>query len=212
MLPCCLLASIAETSIGNLEVSHRLPAPLVHLPDIGGFSTFATNTPQPIESTDMNNFAMTNSTAAAAPITMSSRELVDFINDSRNSGEATVEHYDLLKKVPLVLGGGAGKFSGTYMDVQGKARPCYNFPKREACLMAMSYSYDLQAKVFDRMTELEAQVTKPAFQLPQTMGQALALAAQQWEMAEAATAKVVLLTAAHICTATQQHRRAPQWQ
>lgn len=24
-------------------------------------------------------------------------------------------------------------------------------PKREACLMAMSYSYDIQAKVFDRM-------------------------------------------------------------
>ena len=27
--------------------------------------------------------------------------------------------------------------------------------KREARLMAMSYSYELQAKVFDRMTELE---------------------------------------------------------
>ena len=48
------------------------------------------------------------------------------------------------------------------------------------------YSVPMRAKVIARWMELEAQVeAKPAFQLPQTMGQALALAAQQWEQIEA---------------------------
>jgi phage antirepressor YoqD-like protein len=37
--------------------------------------------------------------------------------------------------------------------------------------MAMSYSYDLQAKVFDKMTALEAQ--QAVFQVPQTYAEAL---------------------------------------
>jgi hypothetical protein len=51
---------------------------------------------------------------------------------------------------------GAGKFSDTYRHPQnGQVYPSYRFPKREACLMAMSYSYDMQAKVYDKMTALE---------------------------------------------------------
>jgi len=101
----------------------------------------------------------------AETVTMSSLEMVDFINSQRDPREAVLAHSDFLKKVPQVLGECAGSFSGTY-QVPGpkggtRSAPCYRFPKREACLMAMSYSYDLQAKVFDRMTELE-QSTKPA--------------------------------------------------
>lgn len=111
-------------------------------------------------------------------ITMTSLELVDFINGERGEGEAILAHSDFLKKVPQVLGGGAGNFSFTYRDVQNKERPCYRFPKREACLMAMSYSYDLQAKVFDRMTVLEQELaTRQAFTIPQTFTEALRLAA-----------------------------------
>lgn len=95
-------------------------------------------------------------------ITMTSLELVDFINSQRGEGESELRHDHFMAKVPQVLGEtGAPNFRGTYRDVQNKERPCYTFPKREACLMAMSYSYDLQAKVFDRMTTLEAQAAKP---------------------------------------------------
>lgn len=106
----------------------------------------------------------------AIQITMSSLELVEFINADRRAraevfgapfpspGFAKLEHADFLKKVLEVLGAAvAGNFSGYYTASNGKPNPCYRFPKREACLMAMSYSYELQAKVFDRMTELEAQ-------------------------------------------------------
>lgn len=118
-----------------------------------------------------------------SPVTMTSLELVEFINSQRGEGEAKLEHYDFLKKVPQVLGAEvAGNFSCYYKASNGKQNPMYTFPKREACLMAMSYSYDLQAKVFDRMTELEAKVAQPA--IPQTLPEALRLAAEAIERNE----------------------------
>lgn len=99
-----------------------------------------------------------NLTTVNNVVTMSSLELVEFINSQRKAGEAVLAHSDFMKKVPSVLGEGAGNFSDTYVHPQNKqVYPCYRFPKREACLMAMSYSYELQAKVFDRMTQLEEQ-------------------------------------------------------
>ena len=96
-------------------------------------------------------------------VTMTSLELVDYINNEREESDSQLAHSDFMKKVPHVLGEkDAGNFSSIYKDSMNREKPCYRFPKREACLMAMSYSYDLQAKVFDKMTALEQQVAKPA--------------------------------------------------
>ena len=112
-----------------------------------------------------------------ASVTMTSLDLVEFINSQRGEDAPILAHSDFLKKVPQVLGEiGAGNFSFTYRDVQNKERPCYKFPKREACLMAMSYSYELQAKVFDKMTELEETAHRP--QLPDFTNPAVA--ARAW--------------------------------
>lgn len=92
-------------------------------------------------------------------ITMSSLEMVEYINSTRAEGEAKLAHSDFLKKVPMVLGEDAGKFSRIYQDSMNRSKPCYHLPKREACLMAMSYSYELQARVFDHMTALEAKLS-----------------------------------------------------
>lgn len=54
-----------------------------------------------------------------------------------------------MAKVPEVLVDASPNFRGCYKGQNGKELPMYRFPKREACLMAMSYSYDLQAKVLD---------------------------------------------------------------
>ncbi|WP_411887342.1 hypothetical protein [Hydrocarboniphaga effusa] len=98
------------------------------------------------------------------PVTMTSLELVDFINGQRKEGEPELRHDSFMAKVPKVLGRGVQKFLDTYVHPQnGQRYQMYRFPKREACLMAMSYSYELQAGVFDRMTELENQ--KPAKRL-----------------------------------------------
>lgn len=94
---------------------------------------------------------------------MTSLEMVDFINSQRGEGEPEPElrHDHFMAKVPKVLGEeDAPKFRGIYQDAYGREKPCYRFPKREACLMAMSYSYDLQAKVFDHMTALEGRLAQ----------------------------------------------------
>lgn len=92
----------------------------------------------------------------AETITMTSLELVLYINNTRKEGESELRHDHFLAKVPKVLGElAAPKFRGSYKGKDGTPRPMYRFPKREACLMAMSYSYELQAAVYDRMTALE---------------------------------------------------------
>jgi len=136
--------------------------------------------------------------------TMTSLELVEFINADRkeraeeagaqfpSKGFASLAHADLLKKVPEVLAT-AGNFSASYKDSTGRTLPMYRFPKREACLMAMSYSYDLQAKVFDRMTELEARNTPVALPaLPQTFAEALRALADKSEESERQAAALAL--------------------
>lgn len=94
--------------------------------------------------------------STTAVVTMTSLEMVEYINSQRKDGEAKIAHSDFLKKVPIVLGDEvAGKFSCYYKASNGKQNPMYRFPKREATLMAMSYSYELQAQVYDHMTRLE---------------------------------------------------------
>ncbi|WP_369064242.1 Rha family transcriptional regulator [Enterobacter sp. MALB-1] len=103
--------------------------------------------------------------------TMDSLDMVGYINaERREKAEAEgmpfpckkyrkLRHADFTKKVPKVLGEGYAKnFVHPFVNEQnGEEYPGYNFPKREACLMAMSYSYDLQAKVYDYMEELDRQ-------------------------------------------------------
>ncbi|RON48573.1 hypothetical protein BK666_09115 [Pseudomonas frederiksbergensis] len=111
-------------------------------------------------------------------VTMISLELVDFINSRRTEGAPTLGHNDFLKKVPRVLKKDAGKFSHIYLDSMNRRQKCYRLHKRECCLMAMSYSYELQAAVLDHMSELELRLAqRAAFPIPQTRADALRLAA-----------------------------------
>lgn len=106
----------------------------------------------------MNMLAQIQNDNNTDQVTMVSLELVDYINDSRKFDEKPVQlrHADFMAKVPKVLGWELSeKFRSVYTDTTGRTLPCYRFPKREACLMAMSYSYELQAQIFDRMTAME---------------------------------------------------------
>jgi len=117
----------------------------------------------------MTSLAILNTPATTGKvITMTSLELVEFINSERETiaksngaafpskGYAKLQNKDFLAKVPEVLGKErSAEFSADLPDSYGRLQPAYIFLKREACLMAMSYSYELQAKVFDRMTALE---------------------------------------------------------
>lgn len=114
----------------------------------------------------MNMQILAQSNANTSQVTMSSPDLVDYINAHRKE-VTTIEkpykelrHDHFMAKVPQVLGEKAAPiFLGTDIYTNGTGgtvqRQIYRFPKREACLMAMSYSYELQAQVFDRMTAME---------------------------------------------------------
>lgn len=168
-------------------------------------------------------------------ITMTSLELVDYINAHRQS-VATIEkpyvelhHRSFMSKVPQVLGvKDAAKFiASSFYQGNGSAkleRQIYRFPKREACLMAMSYSYELQAQVFDRMTAMEEELKEKATNIP--LGD---LAASMVKMAEAYGFKgnqallsadratqaltgyspLQLMGATHLISETQQHHFTP---
>lgn len=132
----------------------------------------------------MNDMMTTNSNTEP---TMTSLEFVVFINNHRKEsdpiGYVELLHKNLLAKVPEVLGEAVAKSlaAASPYEVNGakRERPIYVFPKREACLMAMSYSYELQAKVYDHMTALEERVRRPL--APTTLLDALKLALAQEE-------------------------------
>lgn len=130
-------------------------------------------------------------------VTMTSLELVDFINNYRKEqadlagfefpceAHPELTHANLLAKIPKVLAERSHSFECDLPDSYGRSRRGYRFPKRETCLMAMSYSYELQAAVFDHMTELEQTLAQQnAFVLPRTRAEALRLAADLEEQNE----------------------------
>ena len=109
----------------------------------------------------MNN-ALINMTAT--PLTMSSREIADLTGKRHDN--VMIDIRNMLGE----LGTHAPEFSGTYRSDRGNTDECFNLPYRETTILLTGYSVPMRAKVVDRWTELEAQITKPAFQLPQTMG------------------------------------------
>ena len=120
----------------------------------------------------MNMMTQIQTNNSTQQVSMSSLELVDFINEYRTksvNNPVQLRHDHFMAKVPKVLGENtAPNFRDTYIAKDNSERPCYVFPKREACLMAMSYSYELQARIFDRMTAMEnyiAEQFKPSYMI-----------------------------------------------
>lgn len=139
-------------------------------------------------------------------VTMSSLELVDYINDSRKFDEKPVQlrHADFMAKVPKVLGLELSeKFRSVYLDATSRTLPCYRFQKREACLMAMSYSYELQAQIFDRMTAMEQALKKPALNLDDPAFLRQALLGYTEKVIELTTENQTLTKAIENITATE---------
>ncbi|CUI04698.1 hypothetical protein BN2497_4173 [Janthinobacterium sp. CG23_2] len=93
--------------------------------------------------------------------TMSSIELVELINSVRDLDRAELRHDNFMAKIEKHPGIDALKFKGVYTGGNGQQRPCYYLPKREAELMVMSESLEVQTKVYDRLAQLEATVPDP---------------------------------------------------
>ena len=122
-------------------------------------------------------------------VTTTSLQLVEYINYLRKQENPTdyieLAHNNFLKKVKDVLKGGEVNFYHTYKSLQNKDLPMYVFPKREAMLMAMSYSYDIQAVVYDAWEKAEkallqsSVITLPNFLNPAEAAKAWAVEYEQ---------------------------------
>jgi len=100
-------------------------------------------------------------------VTMSSIEIVDLINQERKAYSekypttkwVELRHDNFMAKVPKVLGEeNAPKFLGTQKYGNNNSRQVYNLPQREAFLMVMSESYELQAKLYDAYQKQREQI------------------------------------------------------
>lgn len=88
---------------------------------------------------------------------ITSVEIVEIINITRQAYEVDISHDDFMTRVPVLLGSESAKtFESSYLkDSFLNQMTCYCLPKREACLVAMSYSYEAQFAVYERVTLIE---------------------------------------------------------
>ena len=110
---------------------------------------------------------MTASNIKVVQPTMTSLELVDYINAGRkeraikrdkpfpSKGYAKLRHDTFLKKIEAHPGFSSPEFSGEYTDSTGRTLKCYSLPERESRLMVMAESLEVQTKVLDKLIEME---------------------------------------------------------
>lgn len=105
-----------------------------------------------------------------APLTMSSVEIAEL------TGKQHAHVMRDIKKMFDELNLDVSRFGGIYLDSYQRENPFFNLPKRECLILVSGYNVQLRAKIIDRWQALEAQ--QPVFEIPQTLPDALMLAAQ----------------------------------
>ena len=105
---------------------------------------------------------------------------------SREIAELTgKEHKNVLPDIRLMLEGlglNWADFSAQYKDASGRMLPMFNLPKRETLILVSGYSVAMRAKIIDRWQELEEQARPAQPTIPQTLPEALRLAADLADM------------------------------
>ena len=82
--------------------------------------------------------------------TVSSREIAELCEKRHDNVMRDIrEMFDRLKIEEV-------GFAGTYKDLKGEVRDCFNLPKRETLILVSGYKVELRARIIDRWQELEA--------------------------------------------------------
>jgi Rha family phage regulatory protein len=124
---------------------------------------------------------------SAASLTMTSREIAELTGKEHRNVMADI------RKMLEELHGTAGPliFQQSYRNSQNKEQPEFCLPKRETLILVSGYSVAMRARIIDRWQELEAGMATKMPMIPQTLPEALRLAAdlaEQKAQAEAALA------------------------
>lgn len=131
---------------------------------------------------------MTDLIAVDSIKTINSINLCELINRIRKEEgvKAEIAHSDLLKKIKDELDfenieeNRCGKnFLGLYIDKQGKERPCFNLPQKEALQVIASESKRVRRRLIDEIEKLTIQNNELKQQVPTNLKDALLLAYNQ---------------------------------
>lgn len=96
-------------------------------------------------------------------------------------------HADVMRDIRNLIEQGANECNFAlvdYKDKKGEIRPCYNLTPKGCLILASGYDVVLREKIINRLEELEMQKRNGGFRIPQTMSEALRLAADQQEEIE----------------------------
>ncbi|SEL74384.1 Phage regulatory protein Rha (Phage_pRha) [Atopomonas hussainii] len=117
----------------------------------------------------------------ANTLTMSSLEIAELLGCRHDNVKVTIER--LVAKGVIVR---PAMQDEPTKDAMGRTRmmSVYRIGKRDSYVIVAQLSPEFTAKLVDRWQELEAQVTQPVFQIPQTYAEALRLAATTMEEKE----------------------------
>ena len=97
----------------------------------------------------MKNQTLQTTPSANTQVTISSLEISRLTNKLHKNVLVDIRNmFSELKIQPA-------KFEDTFLDKQGKERPCYNLPKNEALCLVSGYSAVLRMKIIKRLEELE---------------------------------------------------------
>jgi phage antirepressor YoqD-like protein len=109
--------------------------------------------------------------------TMSSREIAELVESRHDSVKRTVERLvetGVIQCPPMV----------DFKNINNVTGQEYRINKRDSYVIVAQLSPLFTARLVDRWQELEAQVAKPAFEIPTTLSGALLMAAKQAEQIE----------------------------
>lgn len=113
--------------------------------------------------------------------------------------EITEKRHDaVLRDIRNLLDQGVGAHNfveSSYNNSQNKELPCFILTKKGCLILASGYNALLREKIINRWEELELQHRNGGFQIPQTLSEALMLAAEQTKQLEQAKAEKQLLEA-----------------
>jgi phage antirepressor YoqD-like protein len=115
--------------------------------------------------------ALTTELASTSGLTMSSRDIADLTGKRHDNVMADI------RSMFSELGADVLKFQGIYTDGRNRQQQEFRLPKRETLILVSGYSVQLRTRIIDRWQKLEEQAAQSAIAVPQTLPEALRLAA-----------------------------------
>ena len=123
---------------------------------------------------------------------MSIKEMLSSLQIAEITGK---QHAHVMRDIRNLLEQGVDESNfglTSYTDCYDRQQACYQLTKKGCLILASGYNALLREKIINRWEELETQHRNSGFQIPQTLSEALMLAAQQAEQLEAAQKQIEL--------------------